>query len=135
VGIQPGMSWNEYTEYLERAAPPLGPWTIKRNGDVFDLVYEASIGPDGKPRCHCPLLLLGIIEEQFPECCASGSGARLGAQMIEAATQKPVLKASVIDCPTKTGAPVCHYRIWIKSSLSADNKKCSKPGKISFQKR
>jgi hypothetical protein len=28
VGIQPGMSWNEYTEYLERAAPPLGPWTI-----------------------------------------------------------------------------------------------------------
>lgn len=134
VGIQPGVSWDEYVKVLEEAAPPIGPWTIKRSGDVFDLIYKASMGPDGKPRCHCPLILLGMIAEQFPECCASGSGARLGAQMIEAATKKPVVKTVVVDCPTKTGAPVCHYRVWLKSSLPSDQKKCSKASRMSSQK-
>lgn len=135
VGIQPGMSWDEYVKFLEEAAPPIGRWAIKRSGDVFDLVYETSIGPDGRPRCHCPLILLGMIAQQFPECCASGSGARLGAHMIEAATRKPVAKATVIDCPTKTGASVCHYRVWLKGSSSPKKEKSSKAGKSPSRKR
>lgn len=115
VGIQPGMSWDDYLEYLKGTVPPLGPWTIKQNGDVFDLIYEACIVEGGKPLCHCPLLLLGMITEQFPECCSSGSGARLGGRMIEAATKKQVVRAEVVDCPTKTAAKVCHYRVRVKS--------------------
>jgi len=113
VGIQPGMSWDGYLKYMKEAAPPIGPWTIKQDGDVFDLVYDASIGPDGKPRCHCPLLQLGIITEAIPFCC--DSGARLAAKMIAAATNKPVEKTEVIDSPSRTGASVCHYRVRAKS--------------------
>ena len=112
VGIQPGMSWDDYLEYLKGTAPPIGPWTIKQDGDVFDLVYDSSIGPDGKPRCHCPLLQLGMITEAIPFCCESG--ARLAGKMIAAATNKPVEKTEVIDSPSRTGASVCHYRVYVK---------------------
>jgi len=112
VGIQPGMSWDDYLEYLKgTTAPPIGPWTIKQEGDVFDLVYDSSIAPDGKPRCHCPLVQLGMTEP-IPECC--DSGARLAAKMIAAATNKPVESTEVIDSPSRTGASVCHYRVYVK---------------------
>ena len=111
VGIQPGMSWDDYLEYLKGTAPPIGPWTIKQDGNVFDLVYDSSIGPDGKPRCHCPLVQLGM-SDPMPECC--DSGARLAGRMIEAALNKSIDKCEVIDSPSRTGASVCHYRVYVK---------------------
>jgi hypothetical protein len=113
VGIQPGMTWEDYRKYVKEAVPPIGPWTIEQDGDVFDLVYDSSIGPDGQPRCHCPLLQLGMITEAIPFCC--DSGARLSAKMIAAATNKPIEKTEVIDSPSRTGASVCHYRVRVKS--------------------
>ncbi|TET13038.1 MAG: hypothetical protein E3J81_09620 [Dehalococcoidia bacterium] len=112
VGIQPGMSWDGYLEYLKGTVPPIGPWTVKQDGDVFDLIYESSTGPDGRARCHCPLVQLGM-SDPMPECC--DSGARLAAKMIAAATNKPVEKTEVVDSPSRTGASVCHYRVRVKS--------------------
>jgi hypothetical protein len=113
LGIQPGMSWNDYMKFVKEAPAPIGPWTIKKSksGDIFDLTYDATIGKDGKPMCHCPFVLLGI-REPFPECC--DSGARLSGKMIEAATRKKVAKTEVIDSPARTGAAVCHYRVKVK---------------------
>ena len=111
LGIQPGMSWNDYLKFVKEAVPPIGPWTIKQDGDIYDLIYDASIGPDGKPRCHCPLVQLGITEP-LPECC--DGGADLAARMIESATSKKVEKSEVVDCPLRTGRPVCHYRVHVK---------------------
>ena len=111
LGIQPGMSWNEYVKFVKAAPPPIGPWTIKQKGNVFDLTYDATIGADGKPLCHCPFVLLGI-REPLPECC--DSGARLSAKMIAAATGKTVAKTKVVDSPVTTGAAVCHYRVRLK---------------------
>lgn len=93
------MSWDDYLKYLKEAVPPIGPWTIEQDGNVFDLVYDSSIGPDGKPRCHCPLLQLGMITEAIPFCC--DSGARLAVKMIAAATNKPIDKTEVIDSPSR----------------------------------
>ncbi|MEE8471370.1 MAG: hypothetical protein V3S51_08580 [Dehalococcoidia bacterium] len=111
VGIQPGMNWEAYQEFVKGLPPPMGPWTIERAGDVFDLVYGASVGEDGKPQCHCPLVQLGISEPS-PECCSGGAG--LAANMIEAATNRAVAKAEVIASPLRTGDPVCHYRVHLK---------------------
>jgi len=113
LGIQPGMSWNDYLKFVKEAPAPVGPWTIKKSkeGDVFDLTYDATIGDDGKPLCHCPFVLLGI-REALPECC--DSGARLSGKMIAAATKKPVATTEVIDSPCRTGAMVCHYRVRLK---------------------
>jgi hypothetical protein len=111
LGIQPGMSWAEYVKFVKEAPAPIGPWTIKQKGNVYDLTYDATIGEDGKPLCHCPFVLLGI-REPLPECC--DSGARLSAKMIAAATKKPVSKTEVIDSPCRTGAMVCHYRVRLK---------------------
>lgn len=111
VGIQPGMSWDEYLKFVKKAPPPIGPWTIKQKGRVFDLTYDATIGADGKPLCHCPFVLLGI-REPLAECCASG--ARLAGKMIAAATDKQIEKTAVIDSPATTGASVCHYRVHVR---------------------
>jgi hypothetical protein len=113
LGIQPGMSWNDYVKFVKEAPAPVGPWIIKKNksGDVFDLIYEATIGKDGKPMCHCPFVLLGI-REPLPECC--DSGARLSGKMIAAATKKKVVKTKVIDSPARTCAAVCYYRVKVK---------------------
>jgi hypothetical protein len=113
LGIQPGMSWNDYVKFVKEAPPPIGPWTINKSksGDVFDLTYDATIDEHGKPICHCPFVLLGIREPQ-PECC--DSGARLSGKMIAAATRKKVAKTEVIDSPARTGAAVCHYRVKVK---------------------
>ena len=111
LGIQPGMSWAEYVTFVKEAPPPIGPWNIKQRGNVFDLTYDATIGADGKPLCHCPFVLLGI-REPLPECC--DSGARLAAKMIASATGKTVAKTEVIDSPCRTGAMVCHYRVRLK---------------------
>jgi len=111
LGIQPGMSWAEYVTFVKEAPPPIGPWNIKQRGNVFDLTYDATIGADGKPLCHCPFVLLGI-REPLPECC--DSGARLSAKMIASATGKTVAKTEVIDSPCRTGAMVCHYRVRLK---------------------
>jgi hypothetical protein len=108
VGCQPGMSWDAYVEFLKGTVPPVGPWTVKQEGDTYDLIYDASIGEDGKPRCHCPLVLLGIMGPN-PECCESG--ARLAGRMIEGATRKEISSTEVIDSPCRTGASVCHYRV------------------------
>ncbi|MCJ7523327.1 MAG: hypothetical protein MUP21_14075, partial [Dehalococcoidia bacterium] len=32
VGIQPGMTWEEYRKYVKEAVPPIGPWTIEQDG-------------------------------------------------------------------------------------------------------
>ncbi len=112
VGIQPGMTWDDYVEYVRAAPAPIGPWRIERDGAIYDLRYDASIGPDGRPMCHCPLLQLGIIEEPLPFCC--DSGARLSGKMIAAATGREVRSAEVVDSPTRTGAPICHYRVRVK---------------------
>ncbi|MBE0480822.1 MAG: hypothetical protein IBX68_07570 [Dehalococcoidia bacterium] len=109
VGIQPGMTWEAYVKYVRDAPPPIGPWDIKQNGDTYDLVYTASLGPDGKPRCHCPLLQLGIMDDPMPFCC--DSGARLAGKMIAAATGKKVRKVELVDSPSRTSAAVCHYRV------------------------
>ena len=111
LGIQPGMSWDEYLKFVKTAPPPVGPWTIKQKGNVFDLTYDATVGADGKPLCHCPFVLLGI-REMLPECC--DSGARLAGKMIASATKKTVAKTEVIDSPCRTGAMVCHYRVKVK---------------------
>jgi hypothetical protein len=111
VGIQDGMSWDDYVEFLKKTAPPIGPWTVQKKGDVFDLVYDASIGENGKSMCHCPLVQLGIMEP-LAECC--DSGARLAARMIEGATGKSAASAEVVDSPNRTSAPVCHYRVQVK---------------------
>jgi len=110
LGIQPGMRWNDYVKFVKEAPAPIGPWTIKRskNGDVYDLTYDTTIGEDGKPLCHCPFVLLGI-REPLPECC--DSGASLSGKMIASATKKTVAKTEVIDSPCRTGAMVCHYRV------------------------
>jgi len=108
VGCQPGMNWDDYVEFLKGKAPPVGPWTVKHDGDTYDLIYDASTGKDGKPRCHCPLVLLGIMDPE-PECCESG--ARLAGRMIEGATNKKITSTEVIDSPCRTGAKVCHYRV------------------------
>lgn len=111
LGIQPGMSWADYVKFVKEAPAPVGPWTIKQKGNVFDLTYDATIGEDGKPLCHCPFVLLGI-REPLPECC--DSGARLSAKMIAAATKRRVAKSEVVDSPVITGAAVCHYRVRLK---------------------
>ena len=112
LGIQPGMSWDEYLRFVKEAPPPIGPWTIKQRDNVFDLTYDATIGADGQPLCHCPFVLLGI-REPLPECC--DSGARLAAKMIASATKRAVAKTEVVDSPARTGASVCHYRVRLKT--------------------
>jgi hypothetical protein len=108
VGIQDGMSWDEYLRYLKEASPPIGPWTIREDGDVYDLVYDSSIGEDGRPRCHCPLVQLGMAEP-VAGCC--DGGARLAGRMIEAATGKACASAEVVCSPLRTGDATCHYRV------------------------
>jgi len=111
VGIQPGMSWDEYLDYLKQAPRPIGPWAVEQSGDAFDLIYDCTIGEDGKPRCHCPLVQLGV-SGPTSECC--DSGARLSARMIGAATGRPVEKAEVVDSPLTSGASVCRYRVHVR---------------------
>ncbi len=111
LGIQPGMSWDEYVKFVKEVPPPIGPWTIKGKDNVYDLSYEATIGEDGKPLCHCPFVLLGI-REPLPECC--DSGARLAGKMMAAATGKTVTKTEVVCSPARTCAAVCHYRVRLK---------------------
>jgi len=112
VGIQPGMSWDDYVEFLKGTVPPVGPWTVEQDGNVFDLYYDCSIGEDGKPQCHCPLVQLGLMEPE-PYCC--DSGARLSGRMMGGAKNKPVEKVEVIDSAARTGASVCHYRVRLRS--------------------
>ncbi len=111
VGIQPGMGWDEYLKYLKGVPTPIGPWTVEQDGDVFDLTYGASIGEDGKSQCHCPLVQLGMMEPE-PYCC--DSGACLSGRMIGGAQNREVEKVEVIDSAARTGAPVCHYRVWLR---------------------
>jgi hypothetical protein len=108
VGIQPGMSWDDYLRYLKEVPPPVGPWIVEQDGDVFDLYYDCSLGEDGKPQCHCPLVQLGLMEPE-PYCC--DSGARMSGRMIGGARNRPVEKVEVIDSAARTGAPICHYRV------------------------
>ena len=112
VGIRPGMTWEDYLRFLEELPAPMGPWTVSRTDDVCDLVYGCSIGEDGKPRCHCPLVQLGI-SAPLPQCC--DGGASLAGRMIEAATGKPVATADVVNSPLRTGESVCHYRVHFRS--------------------
>ncbi|MBN2098583.1 MAG: hypothetical protein JW753_03195 [Dehalococcoidia bacterium] len=111
VGIRPGMTWEEYLRFLQELPAPMGPWTVKRTDDVYDLEYGCSIGEDGKPRCHCPLVQLGITEP-LPQCC--DGGASLAGRMMEAATGRPVAEAEVVGSPLRNGASVCHYRVHLK---------------------
>lgn len=111
VGIRPGMSWEEYVAFLHELPAPVGPWTVTQTAGVYDLVYDCSIGEDGRPRCHCPLVQLGITAP-LPQCC--DSGARLAGRMIEAATGKPAAKAEVVCSPLRTGAATCHYRVHLR---------------------
>ena len=108
VGIRPGMTWEEYLRFLQELPAPMGPWTVRQTDDVYDLEYGCSIGEDGKPRCHCPLVQLGITAP-LPQCC--DGGASLAGRMIEAATGKPVAKAELVVSPLRSGASVCHYRV------------------------
>jgi hypothetical protein len=108
VGIRPGMSWDEYVSFLHGLPSPVGPWTVTQAAGVYDLLYDCSIGEDGRPRCHCPLVQLGITAP-LPQCC--DGGASLAGRMIEAATGKPVAKAEVVASPLRAGASVCHYRV------------------------
>lgn len=111
VGIQSGMSWDDYLDYLKTVPRPIGPWTVKQDGDVFDLVYDCTIGEDGKPQCHCPLVQLGIAEPE-PYCC--DSGARLSGKMIGGAKNRAVESVEVIDSAARTDASICHYRVQLK---------------------
>ncbi|UCG83193.1 MAG: hypothetical protein JSW38_13695 [Dehalococcoidia bacterium] len=111
LGIQPGMFWEEYLDYLKTVPAPIGPWTVKQDGDVYDLIYDCTIGDDGKPQCHCPLVQLGMMEPN-PYCC--DSGARLSGMMIGGARNKQVEKVEVIDSAARTGARICHYRVKLK---------------------
>ena len=108
VGIQPDMSWDAYLKYLKGVPPPIGPWTVEGDGDVFDLYYDCTIGEDGKPQCHCPLVQLGLAEPD-PYCC--DSGARMSGRMIGGAKNRPVEKVAMVDSAARTGARVCHYRV------------------------
>ena len=110
--IQPGMSWDEYVAHLKMIPAPIGPWTIEQNGDVFDVYYEASIGDDGKPLCHCVLYHLGITEP-IKECCPGG--ARVSAAMIETALNKDVAEADVVETVARDGASACHWRVRLKA--------------------
>ena len=111
VGIRPGMTWDEYLKFLQKMPAPMGPWNVSRTDDVYDLEYGCSIGEDGKPRCHCPLVQLGITAP-LPQCC--DGGASLAGRMIEAATGKPVAKAELVVSPLRSGASVCHYRVHLR---------------------
>ncbi len=112
VGCQGGMSWDDYVQFLKGTVPPVGPWTVNHEGDTYDLIYDASIGEDGKPRCHCPLVLLGMMDP-IPDCC--DSGAHLAGRMIQGATSEEIISTEVIDSPCRTGAAICHYRVMVKS--------------------
>ncbi len=112
VGIQPGMSWDDYVAFLKGTVPPVGPWTVEQDGNVFDLYYDCSIGEDGKPQCHCPLVQLGLMMLD-PYCC--DSGARLAGRMIGGAKDTPVESVEVVDSAARTGAPICHYRVRLRS--------------------
>jgi hypothetical protein len=111
LGIRPGMSWEEYVQFLRKVPAPMGPWTVSQTAGAYDLVYDCSTGEDGKPRCHCPLVQLGITAP-LPQCC--DGGARLASRMIEAATARPVVKAEVVGTPLRTGESVCHYRVYVR---------------------
>jgi len=111
VGIRPGMSWEQYVAFLHELPAPVGPWTVTHTAGVYDLVYDCSIGEDGRPRCHCPLVQLGITAP-LAQCC--DSGARLAGRMIEAATGKTAAKAEVVGSPLRTGAATCHYRVHLR---------------------
>jgi hypothetical protein len=111
LGIQPGMSWDQYVEFLKGTIPPIGPWNVRRDGDVYDLVYDSSVDEQGRPRCHCPLVQLGMMEPNA-FCCSGGT--RLAGRMIEGAAGRPVARAELIDSPLATGKGVCHYRVHVK---------------------
>jgi len=112
LGCQPGMSWDDYCTFIKEATPPIGPWTIDKEGNTYDLYYDCTVGPDGKPRCHCPLVQLGIIAQQNPFCCEGG--ARISGRMITSATGEEVDHAETVESAAKTGSMVCHYRVRTK---------------------
>ena len=112
LGCQPGMSWEDYCTFIQTAPPPIGPWTIKQEGNQYDLYYDCSKGPDGNPRCHCPLVQLGMIEKQNP-CCCHGGG-RLSGKMIASATGKEIAHAETITSAAMHNSMVCHYRVRTK---------------------
>ena len=111
LGIKEGMSWSEYLEYLKTVPAPIGPWTVTQDGDVYDLVYDCSMGEDNRPQCHCPLVQLGMMK---PNAYCCDSGARLSGMMIGGARNRPVEKVEVVDSAARTGARVCHYRVKLK---------------------
>ena len=111
LGIQPGMSWDDYVKFVKDAPAPIGPWTITKKGNVVDLIYDTTVGEDNKPQCHCPMVQLGI-RGPIADCCAGG--ARLSGKMIGGATGKKVAKAEVVATPITTGAKICHYRVHLK---------------------
>ena len=112
LGCQPGMSWDDYCTFIKEATPPIGPWTIDKEGNTYDLYYDCTVGPDGKPRCHCPLVQLGMIARQNPFCCEGG--ARISGRMITSATGEEVDHAETVESAAKTGSMVCHYRVRTK---------------------
>jgi hypothetical protein len=111
LGPQPGMSWDQYAEFLEGTTPPIGPWKVKCAGKVYDLFYEASVDENGNAVCHCPLIHLEI-GDPLKQCC--DSGAELTGCMIGAVTGLEIDKFEVVKSPIRTCDSCCHYRVTVK---------------------
>lgn len=115
LGITPGMGLEEYKKHASALQPPLGPRTIEQMGDVIQIDYHHPLDKDGKPVCHCPLVILGIIEP-FPElCCCS---VNLGASYIETAMGKPCAKVELIASPLTTGDSYIRYLVYLKPPVA-----------------
>ena len=112
LGCQPGMSWEDYCSFIQNAPAPIGPWRVECSGNQYDLYYDCSAGPDGNPRCHCPLVQLGMIEKQDPFCCEGGG--RISGRMITSATGKEIAHAETLHSAAIDNAMVCHYRVITK---------------------
>jgi hypothetical protein len=115
LGITPGMGLEAYKKHASALQPPLGPRTIEQMGDVIQIDYHHPLDKDGKPVCHCPLVILGMIEP-FPElCCCS---VNLGASYVETAMGKPCAKAELIASPLTTGDSVIRYLVYLTPPVS-----------------
>ncbi|HEY48566.1 MAG TPA: hypothetical protein G4O13_00790 [Dehalococcoidia bacterium] len=119
VGVTPGMGLEAYKLHACDLQPPLGPRDIEQFGDVIQVDYHHPLDKDGKPVCHCPFVILGLIEP-FPELCQCA--ANLGAEYIEVATGKPCHKVEVMASPHTTGDPYIRYLVYLKPPVSSNTR-------------
>ena len=116
LGITPGMGLEAYKEHASALQPPLGPRTIEQIGDVVIVDYHHPLDKDGKPVCHCPFVILGMVKP-FPELC--NCSVNLGASYIETAIGRPVAKVELLASPLTTGDSYIRYAVYLKPPIAS----------------